>query len=214
MKCKLCRAFSENISHPSLGIYYFCPRCELISKDPSFHPSHKEAFHEYSLHENSITDPTYIAYFERFLHKAVFPFLHHGKTALDFGSGPEPVLATLLEKSYDWHVDIYDLFFSPQKVYLDKKYDLITCTEVIEHIADPLPIFRLFSSLLAFDGILSIMTNFHPRDEKKFLSWHYIHEKSHISFYSLATLEYLASNSGLNIIYSDTKRYASFKKTI
>ncbi len=135
-----------------------------------------------------------------------------GKKALDFGSGPEPVLATFLETSYNYDVDIYDLFFSPKKVYEGKKYDLITCTEVVEHLNNPLPFFKLFSSLLSPGGVLSIMTLLHPRDKEEFLSWYYIREDSHITFYSLKTLQYIASQTGLTLIYSDEVRYASFKK--
>lgn len=56
------------------------------------------------------------------------------------------------------------------------------------------------------------MTLLHPNDEGQFLSWYYIREKSYISFYSLVTLEYLASASGLMLLYSDKVRYASFGK--
>ncbi|MDD2296975.1 MAG: class I SAM-dependent methyltransferase [Sphaerochaetaceae bacterium] len=212
MNCKICHEKTKNIIHPNNEVYHYCPTCEFILQDPVFHPSDDEAFKEYSLHENFISDPNYIAFFRRFLEHAVFPFASEGKRALDFGSGPEPVLATFLEASYDYQVDIYDLFFSPEKVYTNKEYDLITCTEVIEHIGDPLTIFQLFSSLLAPGGILSIMTLLHPNDEEQFLSWYYIREKSHISFYSLVTLEYLASASGLTLLYSDKVRYASFAK--
>ena len=212
MNCRLCNANTKSITHPKLGVYHYCPTCELISQDPAFHPSDEEAFKEYSTHENFISDPRYNAFFRRFLEHAVFPFEGEGKRALDFGSGPEPVLAHLLKTSYNYQVDIYDLFFSPEKVYIGQEYDLITCTEVIEHIADPLPVFRLFASLLAPGGILSVMTLLHPNEEEQFLSWYYIRERSHISFYSLVTLEYLATASGLTLLYSDGERYASFEK--
>jgi len=121
-------------------------------------------------------------------------------------------LATLLEESYGYHTDCYDLFFSPEKVYVGKEYDLITSTEVLEHISDPVSVFRLFSSLLAPEGVLSVMTLLHPTDEEKFLGWYYIQEMSHITFYSVKTLHCLASFTGLSLLYCDGIRYACFGK--
>lgn len=212
MKCILCNTTTTPFPHPQRGVYHSCPNCELIYKDPSFHPTVEDEYKEYTMHENFVGDPRYCAFFKRFLDYAVFPFVGEGKKALDFGSGPEPVLATFLETSYNYDVDIYDLFFSPKKVYEGKKYDLITCTEVVEHLNNPLPFFKLFSSLLSPGGVLSIMTLLHPRDKEEFLSWYYIREDSHITFYSLKTLQYIASQTGLTLIYSDEVRYASFKK--
>lgn len=212
MPCILCGYPTRAITHPNGCVYHLCPHCELITKDPTFYPSEEEAIREYSLHENSSEDPRYVAYFSSFIEEAVLPFAPKGRAALDFGSGPSPVLATLLEDSYGYHADCYDLFFSPEKVYTDKEYDLITCTEVIEHITDPASVFRLFASLLAPRGVISVMTLLHHNDDEQFLSWHYIREKSHISFYSLRTLTHLASLSGLSLLYSDRIRYACFGK--
>lgn len=151
-----------------------------------------------------------LLFIRRFVKKAVLPFAREGKRALDFGSGPVPVLAILLEREYDYQVDIYDLFFSPKKVYEGKKYDLITSTEVLEHLSDPLGAFKLLASLLAPDGIFALMTLLHQNEDDHFLSWHYIREQSHITFYSLETLSYLAAQAGLEMLYSDKIRYACF----
>ncbi len=212
MPCILCGHPTRAITHPKRGVYHLCPHCELITLDPSFHPSEEQAFLEYSLHENSSDDPRYVSYFRSFIEGAVLPFAGKGKTALDFGSGPSPVLAKLLEDEYGYRVDRYDLYFSPEKIYTDASYDLITCTEVLEHLPDPLSAFKLFSSLLAPTGVLSVMTLLHHTDEEHFLGWHYIREKSHVSFYSVKTLEYLGSVSGLHLLHSDGFRYACFGK--
>ncbi len=52
---------------------------------------------EYDLHENSIEDMGYVNYLDNFLIKAVDPYINEGQ-ALDFGCGPEPVLAELLKR--------------------------------------------------------------------------------------------------------------------
>lgn len=212
MNCTICNTTAKAIIHPQRGVYHRCPYCELITLDASSHPSSEEAFKEYSMHENSSSDPRYLAYFRAFVEDAVLPFAGEGRRALDFGSGPSPVLAFLLDGEYGYQTDCYDLFFSPEKVYLDRSYDLITSTEVAEHIADPLAFFQLLSSLLAPGGVLSVMTLLHPRNEEEFLEWYYIRERSHITFYSLKTLEHLASMTGLSLLYSDKIRYACFGK--
>ncbi|MDT4763159.1 class I SAM-dependent methyltransferase [Sphaerochaeta sp. PS] len=211
MTCKLCNNTTRTITHPKRGVFHLCPHCGLIAKDELFHPSEEEAFQEYSLHENSLEDPLYQAYFRRFLESAVLPFVKEGRLALDYGSGPTPVLATLLGDGYGFQVETYDLFFSPEKVYENKKYDLITSTEVLEHLDDPLSAFQLFASLLAPGGILAVMTLLHHHDEAQFLKWHYIQEVSHISFFALETLQFLSEEVGLELLYSDEKRYATFK---
>lgn len=46
--------------------------------------------------------------------------MHHfegEKSGLDFGSGPSPVLAMIMERDYGFDMDIYDLFYSPEKPY-------------------------------------------------------------------------------------------------
>lgn len=82
MACILCGHETSRIIHPKRGVYHLCPNCELITEDPAFHPSEEEAFKEYSLHENSSSDPRYIAYFRNFLESAVFPLLQRGRTPL------------------------------------------------------------------------------------------------------------------------------------
>lgn len=212
MPCILCGSQTRAITHPKRGVYLLCPHCELITLESSCYPSEEEAVREYSLHENSPSDPRYISYFTEFIESSVLPFAREGRTALDFGSGPAPVLAQLLQESYGYDVDCYDPYFSPEKIYVHKEYDLITSTEVVEHLSDPLSVFRLFASLLAPTGILSVMTLLHHNDDEHFLRWHYIRERSHIAFYSLKTLASLASLSGLSLLYSDGIRYACFGK--
>ena len=86
---------------------------------------------------------------------------HQGKNTLDFGSGPQPVFGKILEEKYGFNVDLYDYYFSPEKVYIGNKYDLITCTEVIKSYCKShglfLFIFRTFKRKWnsCFDDIFS-----------------------------------------------------------
>lgn len=210
--CVLCQSRTKTIHHPKWGTYYCCPSCEFISKDDEHLLSKDEEHSQYNLHNNSIDDPGYVVFFYRFLDQAVFPFADGGKEGLDFGSGPSPVLATLLERNHDYQMDIYDLYYAPEKVYEGKTYDLITSTEVVEHLREPLPYFELFSDLMKENSMLAVMTLFHPNDEELFWDWHYMRDPTHISFYKPRTMEYIASQAGLEVIYSNDERYTTFKK--
>ncbi len=120
------------------------------------------------------------------------------------GAGPGPVLAELLRKE-GFQTDIYDKYFAPEKVYLNKKYDLITATEVFEHLKDPLSTLKLLKKHLNANGILAIMTLFHQNDDEHFKQWWYRRDSTHISFYTPKTLQYMADLLGMKIILVDDK---------
>ena len=89
----------------------------------------------------------------------MFKYASKGRTGFDFGSGPSPVLAELLSSNHGYTMDIYDKFYSPLKIYKNKKYDLVISTEVVEHLDNPIIYFKLFKELLNEQGTLSIMTS-------------------------------------------------------
>jgi len=139
-----------------------------------------------------------------YIEKAISPYKDTIYKVLDFGCGESPVLSSLLrEEGYE--VDIYDKFFSAKKTYRRKTYDLITATEVIEHLPDPLSTFKLFRSLLNKDGIISIMTLFHPQEDTQFIDWWYRRDRTHISFYSPVTVKYLADIFNMKLLICDNK---------
>jgi hypothetical protein len=210
--CKICSNLTREIHHKTFGIYHVCDLCGFISKDKEDHVSAQAQHTIYDSHHNSIEDPVYVAYFNHFLSEAVFPFVNEGRYGLDFGSGPSPVLAQMLTDTYGYMMDIYDLFYSPHKSYINKTYDLITVTEVVEHLENPLDYLSLFRDHLNENGILSIMTQFHHNNDEDFLDWHYIRDRSHISFCNERTFEIIAEKLNLNIIYSDHKKFVTFRK--
>lgn len=215
MKCNICQHDTIPKRHPKTKEWFhFCLNCEFVQKDSSHYLSEKKEFTQYEFHENSINDPNYVAFFEKFLREAVFPYAPKGKQALDFGSGPSPVLSQLMERDYGYDFTIYDKFYAPDTSYTKKNYDLITCTEVIEHIEKPLPVFKEWKSLMKNDGILSVMTLLHPQKEEDFWNWFYIRDLTHISFFSAKTMAVVAEMVGLNILYCDNTRYTTFRKSL
>jgi len=214
ISCKLCSSKTYEISHPKFGVYDVCQLCDFISKQSKWIISEEEEKSIYDTHQNSLEDPRYVDYFRKFLNCAVLKHIEKDSVVLDFGSGPSPVLAQLLERDYHLKVDIYDYYYSPTKVYESKQYDLITSTEVVEHFLSPLDYFELFVAHLKPGGVLAIMTQFHPCDDQLFLKWHYIRDLSHIAFYTVTTMIHIAKRVGLEMIYTDHKRYITFKKVV
>jgi len=139
-----------------------------------------------------------------FIETSIAPRRSMIKNALDFGCGPAPVLSILLRNA-GLDVDVHDKFFSPQEAYLNNKYDLITATEVLEHLKDPVETIKLFKGLLNENGIIAVMTQFHPRDDQQFVDWWYRRDRTHISFYSPRTIARLAEKYGMKILYCDDK---------
>lgn len=184
--------------------YYYCKNCYFIFLDEEKIISPKKEKERYMKHNNDFSNEGYVIMFKRFIKRWIRPYYIPFGTALDFGCGPVPVLALLL-KEEGFEVDIYDLHFAPEKVYTNKKYDLITLTEVIEHLKNPLKIINTLIRHLNRNGILVIMTLFHPENEEVFKKWWYRTDCTHISFYSAKTFRYIANTLDLKVLITDEK---------
>lgn len=186
--------------------------------DPSgILPEDKEKA-RYLEHVNTPENTGYVTMLHSFLEKSVLHFHNSINTALDFGSGPVPVLASILEEK-GCSVDFYDVYFAPEPIYQNKTYDLITCTEVLEHLANPLETLLLLNTLLKPGGILAVMTLFHPADgsaegDGKFKRWWYRRDPTHISFFRPETFEFLTRILGLSLLMCDNKNTLSFCRTV
>jgi SAM-dependent methyltransferase len=211
--CKICGSETRELYDTQMkDRYHVCPVCQYIFLDDREYVSDEYEKERYLEHNNSYENEGYRLFLEGFLDEAVFP---HGKNfgrALDFGSGPEPVLARLMMEKHGIKTDIYDLYFSPEKVYLDNTYDLIVTTEVFEHLKDPVDTIKELSKCLKTDGLLSVMTLFHYNDDEAFLGWHYRRDKTHIGFFTSKTLEIVGNKANLRLIHTDGKRCVTFKK--
>lgn len=208
-KCLLCQSTSTDFSCDG-KIYFHCPECDLIFLDPFFRPPREEEKKRYESHQNSLDNEGYVEMFEKFMEKAVLPFFSPPCLALDFGCGPEPVLKVLLERK-GITTEIYDPFFAPKKFSSKNKYDLITCTEVLEHVFEPLKTWDFFLNHLKKEGCLSLMTLLHPSPDK-FREWWYKNDLTHVTFYSLKTFQWIENKFPLKILYTDNKNTLVMKK--
>ena len=211
-ECKICSRETVLLWDEEFKLdYYVCNYCEYICCDEAAIVPPEQELIRYQQHNNTLENEGYVNMFKDFMEITVDPYASRIKTALDFGSGPTPVLATLLrQKGYD--VDIYDLYFAPEKVYENKRYDLITATEVFEHLQDPLQTASLLKNHLNDQGILAIMTMFHPGDADSFNNWWYRHDATHISFYRPKTFKVMAELLGLTVLTFDHKNVCVLTK--
>ena len=210
MNCKICGSSDLELLD-SRNKYYHCHQCELIFIDQEEIVEADEEKQRYEGHDNNHQNKGYVKMFEDFIAQVIEPYINLGEidNVLEFGCGPGPVLADLLEDR-KLKVDRYDPYFFPEKVFTDKKYDLITSTEVFEHFSDPVKEMELLTSHLKEGAYLAVMTSFHP-GPAEFEDWWYKWDPTHIVFYNQKTFEKIAVEFNLEIIYSDQEKYILFK---
>lgn len=121
-----------------------------------------------------------------------------GLQGLDFGCGPGPALAVMLEEQ-GMEVARYDPAFFPDDSVFGQQWDFITCTEVIEHLRDPLGVFHQLDAMLRQGGVLGVMTCFQT-DDSRFANWHYRRDPTHIVFYREQTLHWLADHLAWSLV--------------
>jgi len=214
MHCKLChQPLSSFYDEPMQCETYHCKACEFIFKDEASVVTQDKELKIYEQHNNSEENLGYVAMFQDFMDKTFLPYREEITSVLDFGSGPTPVLANLMLRN-GFEVEKYDKFFSPEKVYENKLYDLITSTEVIEHIADVPEVMQLFSAHLNPKGYLALMTQFHTNEKADYLNWWYRRDPTHISFFRPHTFEVLAKVYGFELLFHDEKKLILLQKTV
>lgn len=161
----------------------------------------------YDQHKNDVNDQGYRNFVSPLVGKVLktHPF---GSSGLDYGSGSGPVAAVLLrEKGYE--VSLFDPFYHPDKKVLQRKYNFIICSEVIEHFYRPAEEFRLLSSLLLPGGSLFCMSELLP-DQVNFTNWYYKNDPTHVFFYHLTALEWIRKKYSFSSLQVE-KRLIHFK---
>lgn len=221
--CKICSGSIRTICYQQSGVnYYYCSNCKFLFVDDKKNLPPQQEQDRYLRHTNTLEDTDYVDMLKTFIDKSITSFQPNIKTALDFGSGPGPLLSQLL-RDIGYETDIYDFYFAPEKVYIEKTYDLITCTEVLEHVKNPLETMKMLKDHLNPGGIFAVMTLFHPvydlspaeeqlPCEKVFEAWWYRRDPTHISFFRPETFYYIAKSLDLTILMMDQKNTVSFRK--
>lgn len=193
----ICRVCTGSPLRPFQSVdgrdYWRCPACEATLLDETQLPSADAERAEYALHENAAGDAGYRRHLARLL-DPLLPKLAPASKGLDYGCGPGPVLAAMLrEAGHD--VALYDPFFHRDEAALERRYDFVACTEVVEHFHRPAHEFARLRALLRPGGWLGILTCFQT-DDARFAGWHYRRDTTHVAFYREATFRHLAARHG------------------
>ena len=187
--CPLCQNGESGHYHKDRQRdYRQCVTCQLVFVTAQYQLSEADEKAVYDDHQNS---PIYMGY-RQFLARLADPLIERlpaQSQGLDFGCGPGPTLSVMMEEA-GHRVALFDLYYANKPEVLERQYDFITATEVIEHLASPgVELARLWS-LLKPKGYLGIMTK-QVKDKEAFANWHYKSDATHISFFSRETFDYL-----------------------
>lgn len=190
MACPLCQHNLCTVFYSDKRRDYLrCQRCQLVFVPPQQHLSPTAEKAIYDLHQNQLDDLGY----RRFLSRLTQPMLESlssGAEGLDFGCGPGPLLAQMFREQ-GFQMETYDPFYANHPELLQRRYDFITCSEVVEHLRQPQPVFAQLFDMLKPQGLLGIMTKL-VIDAEAFSRWHYKNDLTHISFFSEATMQWIA----------------------
>ncbi len=192
--CPLCYTVQTNLFlQETMREYRRCPNCALTFVPAAYHLSRQDEHARYQTHQNRSDDLKYRAFLDR-LARHLVPKLSPGAVGLDYGSGPGPTLSVMLEEQ-GFVMRIYDPYFAPDKTALNGNYDFITCTETVEHFAQPGREFAIFKRLLHTVGWLAVMTQILESDEL-FDGWWYRNDPTHVCFYRPETMCWIATRFG------------------
>lgn len=206
--CPLCQHTKTfYFSEDKRRTYFRCSRCHLVFADTASCLSAEDEKAIYDQHENHVDDPGYRGFLGRFVTPLLTTLQQENQTpddesslnliGLDFGCGPGPALAAMLAES-GIRMSLYDPFYANDLSVLSHQYDLVTCTEAIEHFNTPHKEWALLLRLLKPHGLLAIMTKL-VIDADAFSRWHYKNDPTHVSFFSRETFCYLAKRDGFEV---------------
>lgn len=192
LPCPLCSSSQTHFSIQAYGrTYWECDECGLIFLSPSERLAPAAEYAHYLTHENNPSDPRYRSFLDR-LALPLIARLSPGAQGLDYGSGPGPTLSLMLQER-GFPTQIYDPHFAPDGSVLAASYDFITATEVVEHFHSPRQEFQRLDALLQPNGFLGLMTEIFL-DDRPFDKWHYPRDPTHVSFYRVQTIEWIAES--------------------
>ncbi len=207
--CPVCeQGLLEDFQVVKAQQYLRCQVCEATVLAPACRLSASEERAIYDFHENEAEDPGYRKFLSK-LTESLLERLEPGMVGLDFGCGPGPALAGMLTEA-GMAMSLYDPFFHDSVQALERQYDFLTCTEVVEHLHQPAQVFHQMDGLHKPGGWLGVMTCFQT-DDARFANWHYRRDPTHVVFYREHTLAVIADQLGWELVVP-RKDVALFRK--
>lgn len=198
--CPLCNTKRSSLYFSDAACtYYRCSECELIFLDSRHHLTPTAEKAHYDTHNNDPGDARYRDFLRR-LFDPMSQRVSLPARGMDFGCGPGPALALMFAEA-GYEMTTYDKYFACDSNALENKYDFITCTEVVEHLAQPGEVLGALLEQILSRGWLGVMTRF-ITPETDFASWYYRRDPTHIAFYSHTSLRWLAGRHQCDIEFA------------
>ena len=193
MKCRLCGYKTGEILQAPNRKFSRCFNCHGIQVFPEYFEDPETEKGRYLNHNNDINDERYKNFLSPVTTQIKKDF-QRNSLGLDFGCGTGPVAAVELQKA-GYLVNLYDPFFEYHPEVLEKTYNFIICTEVMEHFHQPHKEFALLYNLLKEGGKLYCKTSLFS-DDMDFYSWYYKNDPTHTFFYTEASLKWIKEEFG------------------
>ncbi len=197
--CPLCNSVSNLFFEDKRRSYFKCTGCLSVFLDRNQLPGREKEKKRYLEHNNDVNDPGYQKFVEPIVTSVLNDFTKYDR-GLDYGAGPGPVVAKLLQDK-NFQIEIYDPLFHDNKKLLTKKYNYIICCEVIEHFHHPKKEFEKLKNMLLPKGKLYCMTNLY-NEGIDFQNWYYKNDFTHVFIYHKKALRWICDYlnfSGLDV---------------
>lgn len=193
LACPLCSGNSSHYYRHKERDFLKCHNCcsVFLHLKDHYTPDAEQA--HYRNHNNDPDNTGYQNFVKPIVNNILSDFTpeHSG---LDFGSGTGSPIVKLLEDAR-YNIQQYDLFFHNHPEVLEKQYDYIAASEVVEHFKEPYTEFALLKSMLKPIGKLYIMTGILPYNID-FGSWHYKNDHTHVFLYHPKAFEWIKIEFG------------------
>lgn len=201
LPCPLCQVEDSYPFHKDKRRHYWrCRHCALVFVSAGQRLDRDAEKAIYDLHENDPSDTGYRRFLSR-ISEPLGQWLDGNRKGLDFGCGPGPLLAAMMEEQ-GHRMSVYDHFYAADLSVFDVAYDFITATEVVEHLFDPAAELHRLWCCLKPGGVLAVMTKL-VIDRQAFANWHYKNDPTHVCFFSRETFEWLAEELGGEVRFVD-----------
>jgi hypothetical protein len=222
--CKICGSqahflFTGKILNKYNISYFKCRQCSFIQTENPYWL--EESYH------SAIADMD-IGYLSRNLiyRDFVSSFITGNKqfnpdaAFLDYGGGYGAFVRLMRDNGFNFYREdkycqnIFAKYFDVKDITINQPFEMVTCFEVFEHLADPMP---EIEKILHYSKSVLFSTELQPDTELKSPDdWWYFSPESgqHISFYTKKSLETMAEKYRLNFYTNGVSTHIFTDKTL
>lgn len=219
MKCRICSAEASGLFNANVLLrydveFFQCKSCGFVqTEDPYWlDKSYQEPINREDTgivaRNLRLADIASLTIFSMYKRNAMF---------LDYAGGTGLLVRLMRDRGYDfyWHDKYTDNLFARgfEGNPAGRGYELLTCFEAMEHFSDPQ---KEINEMLSMSRNLLFTTELLPSPAPSPGDWWYygIDHGQHVSFYSLRTLQHIASGRNLNLYSNGVDTHLLTEKKI